>query len=1009
MSSLHSIPRPATAGAAATDVVFVHGLGGRPFETWQHDTKQPQNSWPYWLAADVPHAAVHCLEYEAEASKWLGRSMSLVDRATNVLTLFTTKAIGARPVVFVCHSLGGLLVKQMLRQTQDQSEPAWRAIAEQTRAVVFVATPHGGSDLATWLHRLGTLLRASPSIDDLQSHSPWLRDLNAWYRANAGRLGIDTHCFSETATTNGVMVVDAGSVDPGMTGVVHCPLDADHVGICKPDSRNHMLYEYVLQLVRNSPAIRPVGPLAESTARRFAPGIRPLRGLPADLPDFEGRSGELDTILGKTPDGQLPAVVAIVGMGGVGKSALAIRAAHLLADDVPHACVYVDLEGSSERPLGALDAMSRVIAAFEPGTRLPTEESAVIEAFGKALDDQRVLLVLDNARDARSVAPLVENRPARCRMIVTARERIALSRVTHVPLDGLTDEEAQRLLRTLVDPGRADDETIAKVAARCGGLPLALRVAGSFLERHPDYPVDMYLRALSDESQRLAKLRVKGLPKLDVAAVLAVSARQLREDDAELAERWQMLSIFPTDFDRAAAAAVWSVQEDEAQDGLSELAARSMVRFDPARFRYRLHDLMRDVAVGSAAAPTVEEAAERHARHFMRMTIDAFKSLEAFMEAALLREREKRNIDAAVAWSAAHVASSEQSARLAADYATSNAALFDPLDRKELSRQLDACRTLGDRRSEGHVLFVMARAQRRVGLSDEVIRRDDECLAIAREIGDRRLERDALRHLGLSYFDRGDFRRAMEYGEQGLALARALGERRDEAAVLGSLGDAYYELGTLEAAIASQEQRVAIAREIGDTHDEAAALAALGRACCDLGEPRRARAHYDRCLAIARPVEEREIRSASLRGLGRVWRALGDLPRAVRYYEQYIDSVRELEPYDDAWDAGHPLGELGLIWAALGEPQRALEYHERHVETAREASDRDSEGAALFNAAELHQQLGEHERAVEKAEEAFWVFYESSHHRDGAAGKAKERAEIVRAKLVEWGKDVWGA
>ena len=118
MSSLHPIARPATAELVA-DVIFVHGLGGHPFETWQHDLKQPQNSWPYWLVEDVPEAAVHCLEYDAVASNWLGRSMSLVDRATNVLTLLTTKAIGSRPVVFVCHSLGGLLVKQMLRQTQD--------------------------------------------------------------------------------------------------------------------------------------------------------------------------------------------------------------------------------------------------------------------------------------------------------------------------------------------------------------------------------------------------------------------------------------------------------------------------------------------------------------------------------------------------------------------------------------------------------------------------------------------------------------------------------------------------------------------------------------------------------------------------------------------------------------------------------------------------------------------------------------------------------------------------
>jgi pimeloyl-ACP methyl ester carboxylesterase len=248
MSELHRISNGGETPQA--DVIFVHGLGGDPFSTWWHDSDRPKDSWPFWLAEDLPEAAVHCLKYEASPSHWLGRSMPLTDRATNVLTVLETQGIGSRPIVFVCHSLGGLLVKQMLRHARDTSVEAWRAIAAETKAVVFLATPHSGSDYATWLHRLGTLVRASSSIEDLQAHGDHLRNLNIWYRENATALGIATHSFFEAQPSRIGMIVDPTSADPGITGVVPRSVDTDHRSICKPRSRRDLVYQYVLQRVQ---------------------------------------------------------------------------------------------------------------------------------------------------------------------------------------------------------------------------------------------------------------------------------------------------------------------------------------------------------------------------------------------------------------------------------------------------------------------------------------------------------------------------------------------------------------------------------------------------------------------------------------------------------------------------------------------------------------------------------------------------------------------------------------
>jgi pimeloyl-ACP methyl ester carboxylesterase len=98
------------------------------------------------------------------------------------------RGLGERPIAFVCHSLGGLLAKQLLRIAgEDAAQPAWRKIAGQTKGVVFVATPHAGADLARTLRRLGWVLRTSPAIDDLRAHAPALRELNEWYRGYAVR------------------------------------------------------------------------------------------------------------------------------------------------------------------------------------------------------------------------------------------------------------------------------------------------------------------------------------------------------------------------------------------------------------------------------------------------------------------------------------------------------------------------------------------------------------------------------------------------------------------------------------------------------------------------------------------------------------------------------------------------------------------------------------------------------------------------------------------------------
>lgn len=230
------------------DIIFVHGLDGDARATW-HPKDRPDAFWPTWLGEDVPAVGVWSLGYAVSASAWKGHAMPLADRATNILDLLELDGIGRRPVVFIGHSLGGLLVKQLLRHAGDFGNPAWKAIATQTKAIVFLSTPHSGVDLASWIQYIGGLLRTTVSVEELEAHHPRLRELNAWYRGQVANLGIKTLVYCEKRPVAGILVVNETTADPGIGGVIPVPMDEDHVSICKPASKDSQIYRRVKGLV----------------------------------------------------------------------------------------------------------------------------------------------------------------------------------------------------------------------------------------------------------------------------------------------------------------------------------------------------------------------------------------------------------------------------------------------------------------------------------------------------------------------------------------------------------------------------------------------------------------------------------------------------------------------------------------------------------------------------------------------------------------------------------------
>ncbi len=231
------------------DLIFVHGLGGDPLKTWHPQGKRDKNNfWPTWLGEDLPETAVWSLKYKAEPFRWRGSTMSLVDRATNVLDALDSYEIGKRPIVFITHSMGGLLVKQMLRRASDLRNLKWKAIVEQTKGIVFFSTPHSGSDVANFIKCL-RILAHSVSVDELQVNASPLCDLNDWFRYDCQERNMKMLVYCEELPTFGRVVVGKTSANPGILGVDPISLDADHISICHLKSRENFVYKNVKNFV----------------------------------------------------------------------------------------------------------------------------------------------------------------------------------------------------------------------------------------------------------------------------------------------------------------------------------------------------------------------------------------------------------------------------------------------------------------------------------------------------------------------------------------------------------------------------------------------------------------------------------------------------------------------------------------------------------------------------------------------------------------------------------------
>ncbi|MFJ9840984.1 AfsR/SARP family transcriptional regulator [Kitasatospora sp. NPDC101155] len=335
--------------------------------------------------------------------------------------------------------------------------------------------------------------------------------------------------------------------------------------------------------------VLPAAPAA--TTREDGPAAPPAPAqLPADVSDFSGRSelvGELSAVL-MNATGQAVVVTSLAGIGGVGKTTLAVHVAHRVRAEFPDGQLYVDLRGAGTSPADPVVVLGDFLHALGV-TENPDSLEQRSALYRSLLANRRMLILLDNARDADQIQPLIPG-VSGCAVLATSRSRLAgIPGAQLFDVEELTPDEALALFSAIVGDQRvaAEPEAAMKVVTACGFLPLAVRIAAARLASRPRWSVSDLASRLADQRRRLDELQ---LGNLAVETTIGLGYGQLSATEARA---FRLLALIDSpDIPLAAAAALLGVDEYTAEDLAEALVEANMLEcFTPGRYRY--HDLLR--------------------------------------------------------------------------------------------------------------------------------------------------------------------------------------------------------------------------------------------------------------------------------------------------------------------------------------------------------------------------------------------------------------------------------
>ncbi|WP_380286054.1 BTAD domain-containing putative transcriptional regulator [Kitasatospora purpeofusca] len=730
-----------------------------------------------------------------------------------------------------------------------------------------------------------------------------------------------------------------------------------------------------LRVLRRQVPLAPVGGAAPTGPRSTGPlaaAARPAQ-LPAATGCYVGRRQqleELDALVAPDP-ARRPHVVAVVGAPGIGKTALATHWAHARRKHFEDGQLFVDLHGHSRLPaLRPGDVLARFLRALgvRPD-RLPADQDEAAALYRTLLADRRMLIVLDNARDAEQVRPLIPGAPG-CAVLITSRSRLAglvVDGARRLGLDVLGPDEARHLLGSTVGACRvaAEEEAARELVRLCGGLPLAIRIAGANLVSRGTRIADHCAELAGGDV--LGRLHVEGDRHSTVRAAFDLSYRALPPAARRM---FRLLGLMPgPDLTADGAAALAGSAPAASAALLAALADAHLVQ-ERAAGRFGLHDLLRSYARELVGGAEAHAARNRLFGWYLDRTDAAARllfptapaadpaagaapSAPAFPDhgrAAQWLERERENLAGAVqeASGTGFTAVARRLARHLHSYLSTGMYTGDCSDVATAARLR---RTRPGRREDPDEDITT------LGLVCWQLGRLHEAAAHFTQVARHFRELDAGRAEAISYTNLG-------------VVHRALGRPADAIRVLG---------GTLPAHLRS-----------GNKFSETVALNALSGAHTDLGDHATGRLLAHTALAGARTLRNRALEANAFLALGA---AQERAHRPSDAADSYREALRLAESVHDRFPQAAALVGLATVQTCR-EPRAALRTAERAVALSREARFRMLEGCALDALARTRLRLGESRTALESGRAALAVHRETGHR----PGEARSQLALGHAQ-----------
>ncbi|HEU5155452.1 MAG TPA: tetratricopeptide repeat protein [Streptosporangiaceae bacterium] len=654
------------------------------------------------------------------------------------------------------------------------------------------------------------------------------------------------------------------------------------------------------------------------------PAPRPAQ-LPPDVADFTGRGEQLDQLLELLRPGstdQAVVITALAGMAGVGKTALAVHAAHRLRERFPDGQLYVDLRGADQVPLepaGVLARMLRTLGVARPPDTL--EER--VDLFRSRLADRAVLLLLDNAVTEPQVRPLLPGSPS-CGVIVTSRNHLAgLAGVRLIDIDVFEPAQAIELLARIVGADRVAAEPAAaeRIVRLCGYLPLAVRIAGARLAAKPHWSLTRLVERLDDEHRRLDEL---SLGDLEVRAGMTLSYEAL---DPAARRALRLLGLLDVPSIAAwVAGAVLGVPPAGAEDLIERLVEAQLLEVtgENGTYRYRFHDLIRVLARERAEAEDSPAERQTAVRRAFAGWLTVAEEVDARLPSTALGVvrgpvprwyGQQPLIHDPLAWfeseRACLVAAVGQACRLGfADLAWELAqTLTDFLDlrgsydewRQTHERALQVVRKHEDRLGEAVLLRGLAQLGTYTRPPAEYLHTAETARALFAELGVQVGESDALWLCAHAHRSSGDLDRALTYLQAALDLAVRAGHHTGEAFAWKGFGEVRREQGQLVAAMECFERCLTLWRRLGRSRHVAMALHDLGLVHGELGQDEASARRLREALTLFRTLGDRLSEAGAHHSLGELDLRQGRVGEAAGHLRQALRLWRELDvPYRES-------------------------------------------------------------------------------------------------------------